>query len=158
MCLFTHTRMEGESRQVISGCQLPDVFQTEAHSHSETICCGTESPKHAVIDPHWTIIYLKTSDGKRPEQNGNNIHIKAFIFPETHLFFLYFSYHILVSRKSPHLSVNSTDAPVFVLTSIGATISALTNKQRLGDLLTGAFIFRVTAITAGKRISRRETL
>lgn len=67
MC--THTRVEGERGQVIYGCQLPDVFQAESHSHGEALCSGTEGSKRAVQDPHWTIIYLKTSDRKRPDKN-----------------------------------------------------------------------------------------
>jgi len=61
--------VEGERGQVISGCQLPDVFQAESHSHGEAVCSGTEGSKRAVQDPHWTIIYLKTSDRKRPDKN-----------------------------------------------------------------------------------------
>lgn len=48
MCMCTHTRLEGERRQVISGCQLPDVFQAESHSHGEALGRGTEGTKCAV--------------------------------------------------------------------------------------------------------------
>lgn len=70
MCMCTHTRLKGERGKVISGCQLPDVFQAESHSHGEALSRGTEGPKRAVQDPHWTIIYLKTSDRKCPDKKG----------------------------------------------------------------------------------------
>ncbi len=99
MCTCTHTRLEGERRQVISGCQLPDVFQAESHSRSEALCRGTEGTKCAVEDSHWTIIYLKTSDRKRPDKNRAN-YTKSLYFTKPILLILislYFFSHILVS-------------------------------------------------------------
>lgn len=55
---------------------------------------------------------------------------------------------LLVPWQCPHLSVNPSCPPVFILPSIGSSVPALTNKQRLCHLLAGAFIFRVAAITA----------
>lgn len=68
MCVCTHTGLEGERGQVISGCQLPNVFQAEPHSRGQAFCRGAEGPERAVYNSDWTIIYLKTSDRKCPEQ------------------------------------------------------------------------------------------
>lgn len=52
-----------------------------------------------------------------------------------------------VSRQCPHLCISPSWAPVFILSSIGPSVSAFTHKQRLCHLLAGPFILRVAAIT-----------
>lgn len=52
-----------------------------------------------------------------------------------------------VSWQCPHLCISPSDAPVFILSSVGPSVSAFTNKQRLCHLLAWSFILRVAAIT-----------
>lgn len=75
-----------------------------------------------------------------------------WIFPTVpHIYFSSFRQLITppspVSWQCPHLCISSSHAPVFILSSIGPSVSAFTHKQRLLHLLAGAFIFRVAAIT-----------
>lgn len=54
-----------------------------------------------------------------------------------------------VSWQRPHLSVHSSKAPVFVLSSIRPSVLALPHKQGLRHLLARTLIVWVAAITGG---------
>lgn len=54
-----------------------------------------------------------------------------------------------VPWQCPHLCVSPSRAPVFILPSVGSSVSAFTHKQRLCHFLAGAFILRVAAIAGG---------
>lgn len=52
-----------------------------------------------------------------------------------------------VSGQRPHLCISPSGPPVFILPRIGASVSALPDKQRLCHLLAGALILWVAAVT-----------
>lgn len=62
----TYAGQEGQWRQIVPWCELPGVFEAEAHGSGEALCGRCVWPERAPHKPHRSIIDLKATDGERP--------------------------------------------------------------------------------------------